>query len=266
MAGMIVLGFNLLLAIVSTLTGHLFGVATMCVVATLFGLIVLEAIFPAREDWSYGFARSRARGLARLKTDLFFVLFVNRIAGPGLSLVPPFLAMGASGIHEALHIAIWPSSLPLVVRVALLAMLGPFVQYWWHRAMHRVPILWRLHRVHHAPEQMSVLKSAHNHPLEDILNIVVRTLPFVVIGVGPEELMLVGWMEAVIGLLGHANMRADLGFVGAFVTTPAQHALHHSKDESASNFGDYVSVWDRVFGTFRQRRDVSALVVGVDQV
>ena len=114
-----------------------------------------------------------------------------------------------------------------------------FVYYWWHRARHRVPLLWRwVHQVHHSPARIEVITSFYKHPLEILLNswLSVAILYFLV-GVGPEAAAWAVLVTGVAELFYHWN-----------VGTP-----HHERGLHAFNYTD-LPLWDVLFGTFRNPR------------
>ncbi|MBI3433977.1 MAG: sterol desaturase family protein, partial [Proteobacteria bacterium] len=129
-------------------------------------------------------------------------------------------------------------------------------QYAIHVAAHKIPILWRLHRVHHCDVHLDVSSALRAHPLDMIASIAFM-IPLVVLsGMSPVVLVVYESVEIVVIVLTHANMRvpraADRCARALFVT-PSLHRLHHSPDrvETDSNFGNVFTFWDRLFGTYR---------------
>ncbi|MEO8134219.1 MAG: sterol desaturase family protein [Betaproteobacteria bacterium] len=139
--------------------------------------------------------------------------------------------------------------------------------YWWHRACHAVPWLWRLHRVHHSDTHLDATTGARFHVLETSLAIVLL-IGFMTLAGIPL------WIELVrtvivnpLVLTQHANVtfpaRLDRAFRPVLVT-PALHRVHHSllRAEHDRNYGQIFSIWDRLFGTYSSP-PAASLAVGV---
>lgn len=130
-----------------------------------------------------------------------------------------------------------------------------FVYYWWHRARHEVPILWRmLHQVHHSPQRLEVLTSFYKHPLEIALNgILSSTILYVLVGADPLQAGLAVLITGIAELFYHWNVRTPhwLGFI---IQRPESHCVHHLRDQHTHNYSD-LPLWDMLFGTFKNPRD-----------
>lgn len=147
---------------------------------------------------------------------------------------------------------------PGVVVGAVVVLLGlDLWMYVWHRANHRIPFLWRFHRVHHADPRMDATTAVRFHPGEAFLATLGR-LP-VAYGLG-ASLAQVFLYEAVllpVILLHHSNVRLPRRLDRALRTVlvmPSLHRVHHSPDqeETDSNYGSVLTVWDRLARTFRR--------------
>jgi sterol desaturase/sphingolipid hydroxylase (fatty acid hydroxylase superfamily) len=147
-------------------------------------------------------------------------------------------------------------ALPPLAAVAATVLVRNLATYWIHRLSHAVPLLWRVHRVHHADVRLDLSTGFRNHPLE--LAFVAPWLAAVTVAGGLDPATLAIYEAAAIGfsLWSHANLglpeRLDRWLRLALVT-PAMHHVHHSalRDETDSNYGDVLSLWDRLFGTYR---------------
>jgi sterol desaturase/sphingolipid hydroxylase (fatty acid hydroxylase superfamily) len=130
------------------------------------------------------------------------------------------------------------------------------VSYFWHRANHRVRILWRFHQVHHADASFHVTTALRFHPGELLLALPVRLAAVVALGVPPEGVLLFEIVFGVANLLEHGNFdlpRRLEPVVERVFVTPSLHRAHHARDwrELDTNFGTVLSVWDRMARTFR---------------
>ncbi len=124
-----------------------------------------------------------------------------------------------------------------------------------HVAMHRVPTFWRYHRVHHADPAVDVTTTIRQHPGESVIRYVFMAVFAFAFGVSPVAFAVYRLLSVLNGLLEHANIRMPLWLDSALslVTTwPYTHKIHHSRiaAETNSNYGNIVSLFDRLFGTF----------------
>tara|TARA_R110000850_G_scaffold79565_12_gene171524 strand:- start:1064 stop:1915 length:852 start_codon:yes stop_codon:yes gene_type:complete len=141
--------------------------------------------------------------------------------------------------------------------------------YWWHRLNHEVPLLWRFHQVHHSDPQMDVTTANRFHLGEIVLSSLLRVPVIFLIGAEFWHLALYEVILFPVVQFHHANIRVD-GWVGRmlrwFIATPEMHKVHHSRwqPETDSNYTSLLSVWDRVFRTFRLREAPSQISFGLD--
>jgi sterol desaturase/sphingolipid hydroxylase (fatty acid hydroxylase superfamily) len=147
-------------------------------------------------------------------------------------------------------------ALPLGVSILSTLLGRAFVSFFTHWLMHRVPLLWRLHRVHHLDTEMDVSTTVRFHPVEFAINLAVG-VPFVcVFGTSPWVLLLYEILDAGVTLFSHANfslppaLERVLRYV---IVTPDLHRVHHSslQPETDSNYGAVFPIWDILLGTFR---------------
>ncbi|MEZ6007287.1 MAG: sterol desaturase family protein [Planctomycetota bacterium] len=129
---------------------------------------------------------------------------------------------------------------------------GTFIFYWWHRARHEVPLLWRtLHQIHHSPARIEVLTSFYKHPLEISINSVMSTaIVFPLMGSGIEAAPWYSFFAAFGEFFYHMNIRTPR-WAGWFLQRPEQHSIHHQRSRHRGNYGD-ITWWDRMFGTFQE--------------
>ena len=144
----------------------------------------------------------------------------------------------------------------LAVVVSVIAM--DFIIYLQHVMMHAIPILWRLHRVHHADLDYDVTTGLRFHPIEIFLSMLIKLATISILG--PPVLAIIIF-EVVLNAMAMFN-HANVGLPGRldkplrfFIVTPDMHRIHHSieDDEANSNFGFNLSWWDRLFGTYREQ-------------
>ena len=153
------------------------------------------------------------------------------------------------GLFYLVQAPVW---VKLIVGVAVFDM----VTYWFHRTAHKVPLLWRFHRVHHSDTSMDASTNFRSHPIELLLwfgtsNIVASAI----FGLDLMTLGLYFLVATPFFFLEHSNLRfpkwLDKTF-GLVFTTPNLHKIHHEQDQyhTDSNFSDIFILWDRIFGTY----------------
>ena len=146
------------------------------------------------------------------------------------------------------------------------------VIYLQHRAFHHVPVLWRLHRMHHADLDVDVTTGARFHPVEILGSLGIKFV--VVAGLGAPALTVLLFELLLNGtsLFNHSNVRLPKKVEHAMrwlVVTPDMHRVHHSilRHETDSNFGFNFPWWDRIFGTYRPQPEAGhdGMTLGIDQ-
>jgi sterol desaturase/sphingolipid hydroxylase (fatty acid hydroxylase superfamily) len=238
-------------------------------VAPVLILTVFEYIRPFRAEWNHPFRTDPRRALKELGKDLVYMLFITRIHSFVLPTILPALVPFAKafGKKAGLYGAI--SAMHPALRISIILIVGELFWYWGHRLQHHSAFFWRFHATHHLPDRLSALKASRNHPADMLFLTVLGYLPLVALGARGNDLMWAALIQSVVNITSHANVRVRGGLYGWFFATPDYHRVHHSEvmDESRTNYGCRLLVWDRFFGTFRAasgRGD--EVVVGVSPV
>lgn len=145
--------------------------------------------------------------------------------------------------------------------------------YGQHVATHRVPMLWRFHRVHHTDLDLDATSGVRFHPVEIVLSMGLKVIAVGLLGIAAEAVLLFEILLNATSVFNHANVRIPATcdrFLRWFLVTPDMHRVHHSvlRDETDSNYGFNLSCWDRLFGTYRaQPRDAhETLTLGVPEL
>lgn len=130
-----------------------------------------------------------------------------------------------------------------------------FVGYGWHRAAHRVPLLWRLfHQMHHAPHRLDAAGAFVFHPSEMLMytaiGLVVNAL---VLGLDPVAASIVGFLGVFNTVFQHANLRTPR-LLAWLIQRPEAHSIHHAYGVHGWNYSDFP-LWDKLFGTYRIASD-----------
>lgn len=224
----------------------------------LAGVLILmgERAIPYRPGW-----QPSAHDLFE---DGLFVLVVQLAVPLALGWLTLWLVqdqLSASGI--TLHL--WPAHWPLWVQVLAKIAIGDFFRYWLHRWSHERPILWRVHAIHHHPPKLYATNVFRFHPLDKALQFVGDSLPFILLGVGPEVLAYYFVIYATSGLFQHSNVDLRLGWLNYLIMGPEAHRWHHSQviAESDANYAHTFALWDVLFGTYRRPRGMEVERLGL---
>lgn len=212
--------------------------------------------FAAAEAWRPDLPRLRAR-MTRWTANLGLALTSSlalRLLLPGAAvLAAVFAQMRGWGGLNAVE---WPFWLEVLIAMAVLD-LAIYVQ---HVLTHRVPVLWRLHRVHHADREVDVTTALRFHPVEMVLSQLYKVVVVLAIGAPAAAVVMFEIILNACAMFNHANWRLSPRLDAAvrlFLVTPAMHRIHHSEapHETNANFGFSLSLWDRLFGTYRAKPD-----------
>ncbi len=230
----------------------------------LFALFaLLEALYPRRR-------RVQGRA-ARWGTNLAIIL-LGSATTRAMAVFLPLLAVGAAldagahgwGLLNLLGGALW-------LRVLVAVLLLDFAIWLQHLLFHKVPLLWRLHRVHHADRDIDVTTALRFHPVEIAASMLIKIGVVYLIGAPALGVVLFEILLNGSAMFNHANMRLPLGLdrvLRLFLVTPDMHRVHHSvrPDEFNSNYGFALSLWDRLFGTYRDqpRMGHEAMTIGLE--
>jgi sterol desaturase/sphingolipid hydroxylase (fatty acid hydroxylase superfamily) len=135
---------------------------------------------------------------------------------------------------------------------------------------HAVPLLWRIHRVHHADLDFDLTTGARFHPIEIILSMLIKFATIIVLGPPIIAVIIFEVILNTSSMFNHSNVRLPLKVdkvLRWFIVTPDMHRIHHSieEDEANSNFGFNLPWWDRLFATYRHqpRAGHEAMVIGI---
>lgn len=218
------------------------------------GLLALmataEALFPRR---TRSLSR-RQRWPGNLALVALGALSVRLLAAP-FALLPVLVAAWAQGQSWGL-VALIPSVLPHELVIALAVLLLDLAIYLQHVAFHRWPLLWRLHRMHHADQDYDTTTGLRFHPAEIILSLFYKLGVVIALGLPPVAVLIFELVLNGSALFNHANLRLPISLdrgLRLLIVTPDMHRVHHSvvPQETHSNFGFCFPWWDRLFGTYR---------------
>jgi sterol desaturase/sphingolipid hydroxylase (fatty acid hydroxylase superfamily) len=208
-----------------------------------------EALAPRR-----ALAVSKARRWASNLGIVFLNSALLRVIFPATAVAVAVLAQergwGLLNQHEV----------PFALAAAASVVALDLAIYLQHVMFHAVPALWRLHRMHHADLDFDVTTGARFHPIEILLSMLVKMAVIVVIGPPAVAVMIFEVLLNATAMFNHANVRlppAADRLLRLLVVTPDMHRVHHSVEEheTNSNFGFNLSLWDRLFRTYKAQPD-----------
>jgi sterol desaturase/sphingolipid hydroxylase (fatty acid hydroxylase superfamily) len=146
-----------------------------------------------------------------------------------------------------------------------------FFAYVAHVLLHKMPLAWRFHRVHHSEEEVDVTTAFRQHPGESVWRVLWQLPAIVLFGLPLWIVIVYLTISAANAQLEHANLRIREPidrFLRFFVVTPNMHKVHHSRmqHETDSNYANIFSVWDRLFGTYTAHIEFRTLRYGLDDL
>ncbi|RLJ40710.1 sterol desaturase/sphingolipid hydroxylase (fatty acid hydroxylase superfamily) [Litoreibacter meonggei] len=214
----------------------------------------LFALFAGLEAWAPRRDRTQTRK-ARWTTN-WAIIILDTVTLRALAIFLPLLAVGAAydaanngwGVFNAVE---WPTWVEITLAILIL----DFAIWAQHLITHKVPLLWRLHQVHHADVDIDVTTAIRFHPVEIALSMLLKI--GLVYLIGPAGLAVILFEIILNGtaMFNHANIKLPLwldAIMRTVLVTPDMHRVHHSvhRSEHDSNYGFSLSIWDRIFRTY----------------
>ena len=224
------------------------GIIRLSMFLGLFALFaVAEAINPRRK---------RTQSMPQRWITNWGFTALNTLLLRAMTFGLPLLAVGAAivaaengwGLFNALA---WPWWLEFFLAILIL----DFAIWLQHLITHKVPVLWRLHRVHHADVDIDVTTAIRFHPIEIALSMILKIGLVYLLGPAAWAVIVFEILLNGTAMFNHANIKLPLGLdrlMRRVLVTPDMHRVHHSVDraEHDSNYGFALSIWDQVFGTY----------------
>ncbi|MGL6314878.1 sterol desaturase family protein [Vibrio sp. WXL103] len=173
-----------------------------------------------------------------------------------LKLLLPVLAVDLAYQLSATDIGLLNTlNLPLWLSMLLTVLVLDFAIYWQHRLFHQIPMLWKLHRMHHSDQDIDVTTGARFHPIEIILSMLIKLIVVALLGAPALGVVLFEIILNGSAMFNHSNARMPLKLdriLRGFVVTPDMHRVHHStiRTECNANYGFFLSIWDRLFASY----------------
>ncbi|CAA0081708.1 Uncharacterised protein [BD1-7 clade bacterium] len=221
---------------------------TVIRLSIFFGILVIMLIW---EQWA-GLRQPAEpllrRRFANISFSVINSMLVRLFWPAGLSIIALWAESQQLGLFNAVQ---WPFWIECLLAIVILDCLI----YWQHRLFHRIPALWRIHRMHHSDLDFDVTTALRFHPLEILLSMVIKTAAVIALGLPPFTIVLFEIILNGLAMFNHGNVqlpkRLD-NLLRQVIVTPDMHRVHHSVvwHESNSNFGFNLSIWDRLFHSY----------------
>ena len=228
-------------------------------VGGLFLLLLIETVLPFR---------SRVESRRKRYAINFIIAWSNALI---LSVLLGGVIIGAYHTFELHRIGLlyrmgihsWGN-----VLVTVVALDG--VTYFWHRAYHGLPIMWRMHRVHHSDLDVDVTTAGRFHLTEMVLSAVFRLIVIASLGASLASVVIFEIIFGALNQIEHANLRVPEPFetwLRWVFVTPDMHRIHHSQEQghTNSNYSTIFSWWDRLFGTYQFGDNQARLTIGLPE-
>jgi sterol desaturase/sphingolipid hydroxylase (fatty acid hydroxylase superfamily) len=219
------------------------------------GLLLLfllwESIFPRRSQ-----GRLLKNRVCNLSLSALNSLLLTLIPFSAAAAAEAAGAVGAAGDSAAGFAFILGIDMHKTVRFIFSIIILDLVIYFQHLIFHFVPLFWQLHKVHHADSTLNVTSAVRFHPIEIVLSLGIKIATIVLFGISAEAVLLFELLLNGCAMFNHACILLPPGtdrIIRYLFVTPDMHRIHHSVRlrETNRNFGFCISLWDRIFGTYR---------------
>jgi sterol desaturase/sphingolipid hydroxylase (fatty acid hydroxylase superfamily) len=230
--------------------------------AGVFAMMAAWEVLAPRRRQDIGRQRRWPGNLGIVVLDTLLVRMVFPTTAVGV-------AMALEGTNWGLLHALGVSGWPAIAAAVIVLDLAIYAQ---HVLFHAVPVLWRLHRMHHADLDIDVTTGVRFHPIEIGLSMGIKLALIGVLGAPALAVLIFEVLLNATSMFNHGNVRMPPGVDRALrwlVVTPDMHRIHHSivAQETQSNFGFNLPWWDRLFGTYRGNPAAghAAMTIGIDR-
>ena len=225
---------------------------------TFIALTFLEKKRPLRKQIEPKWLNA-SRDLAIASTSAIVVNFLEK---PVTDKLTKFVETKNFGLIKVLRL---PKILDTILSVVLL----DYTLYLWHVLTHKLPFLWRFHKIHHADLDLTAATAIRFHFGEISISVLFRAGQILLLGVSPKALKIWQNLLFLSIFFHHSNIKLPENFerkLQKIITTPRLHGIHHSvkKDEMDSNWSSGLTIWDFLHGTFRDDIPQAKIIIGVD--
>jgi len=171
---------------------------------------------------------------------------IVHIAIPLIAIVAAVdVSNGKMGLFNIINFPIW-------IEIILTVIILDFIIWGQHLLSHKIPFVWRFHRMHHTDRDLDVTTAVRFHPFEIIFSMFIKITAIYILGASAIAVIIFEIMLNGMAMFNHANLRIPFrieNILRKFIVTPDLHRIHHSIyiDEHNKNFGFSLSIWDKIF-------------------
>ena len=207
-------------------------------------LIMAEILFPKKKRIHNRKDRWITNGLITLINTAS--VNIVHIAIPLIAIVAAIdVSNGKMGLFNIINFPIW-------IEIILTVIILDFIIWGQHLLSHKIPFVWRFHRMHHTDRDLDVTTAVRFHPFEIIFSMFIKITAIYILGASAIAVIIFEIMLNGMAMFNHANLRIPLkieNILRKFIVTPDLHRIHHSIyiDEHNKNFGFSLSIWDKIF-------------------
>jgi sterol desaturase/sphingolipid hydroxylase (fatty acid hydroxylase superfamily) len=230
-----------------------------------FGLLIIFGLVETRVERSHKLPTRTGRWPANVGLTVVNIVVLGALPLSGV-VFADWVRDGGIGLFN------WIETNPVVAVIGGI-LVRSFTSWATHLAMHKIPFLWRFHRVHHSDTFIDISTTVRFHPIEFLINLPITMTAIAIFGISPVTLMLYEVFDAGMNVFTHANVRLPRWADSALqklIVTPDMHRVHHSSyhRETDSNYGATLSIWDHLFCTHRSKDDddLAAMEIGLREV
>ncbi len=216
--------------------------------AVLVSMLVLESLLPRK-------TRTQPR-LKHIGTNLGIVVIYTALLRLVFLIIPIGAAVGIAGYASSKGWGVFAfTDWPLWLEVLLAIILLDMAVYWQHVLSHKIPLFWAFHKMHHADRDIDATTGIRFHPIEILASMFYKMLVVLLLGAPVLAVILFEIILNGAALFNHANIKLPKWLdkiLRIVIVTPDMHRVHHSvhRQETDSNYGFNLSIWDRVFGSY----------------
>lgn len=223
------------------------------------GVFISLLVLFASLEFIAPLAKRRATRLSQWLTNISITV-INTVI---MRLILPIFAVGTAnysaennlGLFNIFALGFWPT---VVLSLVLLDLLI----YGQHVMMHKIPLLWRLHRMHHTELGLDVTSAVRFHPIEIVLSMLIKMAFVLMMGIPVVAIILFEIILNGLALFNHSNIKLPgpiEQLLRKLFVTPEIHWIHHSEiiNETNSNYGFNLVIWDKIFATYLDKPTLS---------
>ena len=195
---------------------------------------------------------------------MILLLITNLVLATAITYLAQWTEVNSFGVFNWIGVLDW--RVQLITAVIFLDLVGAYLP---HILFHKVAWLWRIHSVHHSDTMVDVTTAFRQHPIETVMRVMFSVAGMVLLGLPLWIYLIYVTVSAFNAQLEHSNIKVNSRIeklVRMVFVTPNMHKIHHSKYqiETDSNYGNILSVWDRIFRTFTTKDRSAEIEYGLD--